>query len=146
MDKSGKKKVMVFGTFDIFHPGHRSFLRQARKFGDYLIVVVARDKTVKVFKKQDTKNKEQARMRMIQKSALADEVVLGGLGDKYAIIKKHKPDVICLGYDQKFFIEELEEKLREFELDKTEIFRLKAYKSEIYKSSKLKNKLFLVDI
>jgi len=129
---------MVFGTFDIFHPGHRSFLNQAKKYGNYLIVVVARDKTVKVFKKQDTKNKEKVRTKMIQESALADEVILGSLGDKYAIIKKRKPNVICLGYDQEFFIENLKSKLKEFGLIKTEIIRLKSYKPEIYKSSKLR--------
>jgi len=35
---------------------------------------------------------------------LADRVVLGNLKNKYAIIKKFKPDIICLGYDQKYFI------------------------------------------
>jgi len=75
---------------------------------------------------------------MIQESALADEVILGSLGDKYAIIKKRKPNVICLGYDQEFFIENLKSKLKEFGLIKTEIIRLKSYKPEIYKSSKLR--------
>lgn len=136
-----KKKVMVFGTFDIFHLGHRSFLRQAKENGDYLTVVVARDKTVKSVKKQDTKNKEQARLENVQKSMLADEVVLGSLGDKYEVIKKYKPDVICLGYDQKFFIKNLKSKLMDFGLVETEVVRLKSYKPEIYKSSKLRNDL-----
>lgn len=45
MRKLSKKfnRVMVFGVFDGLHPGHRAFLRQARKKGDKLIVVVARD-------------------------------------------------------------------------------------------------------
>lgn len=132
------KKVMTFGTFDIFHAGHRSFLKQARKFGDYLIVVVARDKTVAKYKKQDTRNKEQIRLRKIKNSKLADKVILGGLRDKYRVIKKHKPDIICLGYDQKFFVQGLKNKLKSFKL-KTKIIRLKPYKPEIYKSSKLKS-------
>ena len=45
-----KIKIMTFGTFDIFHLGHKSFLKQAREFGNYLIVVIARDKTVKNIK------------------------------------------------------------------------------------------------
>ncbi|MCK9379008.1 MAG: adenylyltransferase/cytidyltransferase family protein [Candidatus Moranbacteria bacterium] len=138
MDKSGKKKVMVFGTFDIFHPGHRSFLRQARKYGEYLVVVVARDKTVEVVKKKKTTDDEQERANVIRKSGLVEEVVLGSLGDKYEVIEKHRPDVICLGYDQKFFIEKLKEKLEEFELNKTEIIRLDPYYPEKYKSSKLR--------
>ncbi len=136
-----KSKVMVFGTFDIFHLGHRNFLRQARNYGDYLIVVIARDATVLKVKNKNPKNNEQERLREVQESALADEVILGSLGDKYEIIKKRKPDVICLGYDQKFFIEDLEYELKAFGLAETEVIRLKSYKPEIYKSSKLKNNI-----
>jgi cytidyltransferase-like protein len=137
-NNSKKTKVMVFGTFDIFHLGHRSFLKQAKENGDYLTVVVARDKTVKSVKKQDAKNKEQTRLENVQKSMLADEVVLGSLGDKYEVIKKYKPDVICLGYDQKFFIKELRDKLEEFGLNNTKVVRLDSYEPEKYKSSKLR--------
>ena len=45
------KKVMVFGTFDGLHEGHLDFFRQAREYGDYLIVAVARDVNVKKIKK-----------------------------------------------------------------------------------------------
>lgn len=132
--------VMVFGTFDIFHPGHRSFLRQAKKCGNYLIVVVARDKTVEQVKKHTTINNEKKRKETIRESGLVDEVILGSLKDKYAVIKKHKPNVICLGYDQKFFIDKLEEKIAEFGLKKTKIFKLKPFKPEMYKSSKLRKR------
>jgi FAD synthetase len=131
------KKIMVFGTFDIFHPGHRSFLRQAKKLGDYLIVVVARDKTVGITKKQEPKNKEATRVKIIKDSRLADKVILGGLGNKYAVIKKHRPDIICLGYDQKYFVKGLKKKLDNFGL-KNNIIRLKPYKPGRYKSSRLK--------
>ncbi len=132
------KKVMVFGTFDIFHPGHRSFLRQAKKLGDYLIVVVARDKTVETTKKQKPLNKEAARVKIIKNSRLADEVILGSLTDKYAVIKKYRPDIICLGYDQKHFIGGLKKKPDSFGL-KSNIVRLKPYAPGRYKSSKLKH-------
>ena len=130
------KKVMVFGTFDIFHPGHKNFLRQAKKRGDYLTAVIARDKTVLKVKKSLPRNNENSRLSAIKKSSFADEAVLGNLGDKYKIIKKNKPDVICLGYDQKFFINKLEEKLKEFKLGGTVIIKMKPYRPEIYKSSK----------
>ena len=129
---------MVFGTFDIFHKGHENFLKQAKKLGDHLIVVVARDRTVLDVKKQDTKNKEQKRVGILRDSKLADEIVLGNLKDKYAVIKKYKPDVVALGYDQEFFVDKLEEKLKEFGLDKTRIIRLKSHYPEKYKSSKLR--------
>ena len=132
-------KIMAFGTFDIFHEGHKNFLKQAREFGDYLIVVVARDETVEKVKKRLPQNDENSRLEIIRKSGLADEAVLGSLGNKYKAIEKYKPDVICLGYDQKVFTENLREKLKELNLDETKIVRLKSYHPEKYKSSKLRN-------
>ena len=133
-----KTKVMAFGTFDIFHQGHKNFLQQARQHGDYLIVVVARDKTVANVKAKLPQNNEQARLQTIVKTGLADRVVLGNVGDKYKVIAKFKPEVICLGYDQDAFTENLPEKLREFGLAKTKAVRLKPYKQKKYKSSKFK--------
>ena len=130
------KKVMTFGTFDIFHPGHASYLAQAKKLGECLIVVVARDENVARYKKQDTRNKEKARLRVVTSSGLADSVELGSLRNQYAVIEKFRPDVIALVYDQKVDMRELKSKLQEFSLE-TKIVRLKAYKPEVYKSSKL---------
>jgi FAD synthetase len=135
--KNKVKKVIVFGTFDIFHDGHRNFLEQAKKYGDFLQVVVARDATVLKVKKYASRYSEQERLDVIKKSALADEVVLGSLNDKYAVIRNYKPDIICLGYDQKFFINDLRKRLDEAGLSKTKIVKLKSYNPEIYKSSKL---------
>jgi len=131
--------VLVFGTFDIFHLGHVSFLEQARFHGDYLSVVVARDETVLKIKGELPRNNEEERLEKIKNSLLVDNLFLGNLGDKYEIIQKIKPDIICLGYDQEFFIEQLHDKLNEFDLVDTKIIRLKPYLEDIYKSSKLKN-------
>jgi FAD synthetase len=133
------KKVMIFGTFDIFHEGHKNFFRQAREYGNYLVVVVAKDENVLKVKNKLPRNDEKERLKKIKESELADEVVLGDLVDKYKIIKKHKPKAICLGYDQKVSVSELKKKLAEFGLGKTEIIRLKSFHPEIYKSSKLEN-------
>ena len=135
--KNKVKKVIVFGTFDIFHNGHKNFLKQAKKHGDFLRVVVARDATVLKIKKYVPKHSEQERMDVIRKSALVNEVVLGGLNDKYEVIHDYKPDIICLGYDQKFFVKNLRKKLDESGLIKAKIFKMKPYNPEIYKSSKL---------
>lgn len=131
---------MAFGTFDIFHKGHKNFLEQVWKYGDYLIVVVARDKNVKKIKGEFSQNSERKRLVEIKKSKLVNEAVLGNLMDKYKIIKKYKPNIICLGYDQKITIKQLKEKLQEFNLLNTKIVRLKAYKPNKYKSSKFLKK------
>ncbi len=134
---------MVFGTFDVFHKGHKNFLRQACRLGNFLIAVVARDETVAKVKKHTTKNSERKRMLVLKKNGLADKVVLGSLGDKYVVIEKYKPDVIALGYDQNIFVSELKKKLKEFGLDKTRLVRLKSYYPKKYKSSLFKINLFL---
>ena len=135
------KKVIVFVTFYIFHDGHKNFFMQAKKYGDFLRVVVARDATVLKVKKYVPKHSEKERMDIIEKSALANEVVLGSLDDKYEVVRDYKPDIICLGYDQKFFVKDLKNKLRDFRLDKADIIRLKSYYPEKYKTSLLKKKL-----
>lgn len=127
------ERVLVFGTFDILHRGHKNFFEQARKHGNYLIAVVARDKTVLNVKGRLPDNDETKRVERLRGSGLVDEVVLGGLGDKHEIIKKLKTDVICLGYDQKNFTDNLSDL-------GVKVMRMKSYRPEIYKSSKIRLK------
>ncbi len=137
------KKIIVFGTFDIFHPGHQDFFRQAKKFGDFLVVVVARDKNVRNIKGRYPKNSEGKRLDIIRKCKLVDRAVLGNENKttkknyKYKILSEEKPDVICLGYDQRVNEKELQKKLKEYRMDKVKVVRLKPYKENVYKSSLL---------
>lgn len=131
------KKVMVFGTFDGLHPGHLNFLKQARKYGDYLVAVIARDETVKELKKRAPELNEKKRLQAVRKSGLVNEAKLGNLANPYLVIGKTKPDVICLGYDQRFFVQKLPGEIKKLGL-KTKIFRLKPFNPEIYHTSKLK--------
>lgn len=133
--------VLVFGTFDLFHPGHEFFLREAKKHGDTLEVVVARDKTVGEVKGKRPVEDETRRLAKIQSLDYVDEVILGSLGDKYQIIKAINPDIIVLGYDQKFFTENLEAELKKRKL-KTKVIRLKeSLMPEKFKSSKIRIKV-----
>jgi FAD synthetase len=131
------KKVMVFGTFDILHKGHLNFFKQAKRYGNYLIAVIARDKTVKKIKGKKPKNYEMFRLLNIALTKDVKVAVLGNLKDPYKIIQEYKPKVICLGYDQYSYTEKLEEELKKRRL-KIKIVRLKPYKKHIYKSSKIK--------
>jgi len=131
------KKVLVFGTFDGLHEGHKDFFRQAKEYGDYLVVVVGRDSTVLSVKKKLPKQNENERLDAVQKAPHVDYARLGNEGiSKYEILKEIKPDIICLGYDQTYFVEKLTDKIKEFGLN-IKIHRLAPYKPEIYKSSLL---------
>ena len=128
------QRVMAFGTFDHFHAGHEYYLTQAKKLGDELIVVIARDETVKAIKGHLPDHKEKIRKKNVEASGIANEVVLGDKTDKYKVVKKYNPAVIALGYDQYAFTY----KLQKFFIDNkmnTKIVRLLAYKPEVYKSS-----------
>ena len=124
---------MAFGTFDKIHPGHIFCLTEAKKLGDYLMVVVGRSITVAELKKHHPQTSEQERLAGVKKLGIADEVLLGSLEDKYSIINKEKPDIIALGYDQTFFTEQLKDHIP----SATRIIRLPALKPDVYKSSKL---------
>lgn len=125
------KTAMCFGTFDKLHPGHLSYLGQARKHGDCLLVVVGRDKNVFRVKGKPPREGEKTRLKNIKKIKFVDWAILGQLRNKYAVIKKYKPDVICLGYDQQVDLTELKK------VFKGKIVKLKSYKEHIFKSSKL---------
>lgn len=129
--------VMAFGTFDVFHAGHEDFLNQAKQLGDLLIVVVARDITVKNVKGDYPEQHERLRAKVIKEMGIADKVLLGYTDDKYKVIKKYKPDIIALGYDQFVFTYKLHKILIDEKMD-TEIIRLNPYKPQVYKSSLIK--------
>jgi len=133
------KKVMVFGTFDGVHPGHENFFEQAKERGDYLIAVVARDKTVEKVKGQKPEYSEVERRTMVAANPNVDLAVLGKYRDKFEIICEHEPDILCLGYDQNSFVENIDVELKKRGLT-PQIIRLEAYRPDVYKSSLLKKK------
>jgi len=142
--KEKQKKIMVFGTFDGLHQGHLNFFKQARKLAlkPFLIVSVARDKNVKIIKKNFPIFKEKKRITLVKKSNLVDQVVLAGLNNHLPHILKIRPDIIALGYDQKNYVRNLKKDLQNKGLI-VKIIRLKDYKKNIYKNHLLKRKRFI---
>lgn len=133
------RKVIVFGTFDKIHKGHFSFLRQAKRLGDQLIAVVARDKYVKEAKGVLPINNEKLRVKNLRNLNLATKVILGSSTyNFYQTLRTYKPDIIALGYDQKPRIWTLRKNLKKHRIQNTAVVRLKPYKANVYKSSKLK--------
>lgn len=130
---------MCFGTFDILHLGHLYYFEQARKYGDYLIIVIARDKTKQKQKKRIIFS-ERERLRMAQSLKIVDEAVLGNVDDHLKIVLEKKPAVLCLGYDQKVSEKWLKQKLAENNFY-PKIMRIKAYQPRRHKSGKIKKNL-----
>lgn len=95
------KKVMVFGVFDGFHDGHRELFKQAKVFGDYLIVVVAQDKIVEQLKGRRPRMNLAQRCELLRAEPAVSEFVAGDSEHGvWEVVKKLKPDIIALGYDQ----------------------------------------------
>ena len=133
--------MIAFGTFDPLHAGHRDFFRQAKDLADYLIVVVARDSSVRVNKERESWQDEETRVGCIEGLDEADEVLLGKewpLNDKYSLLSELEFDVLVLGYDQKPSNEAVVEELKKRGKSGVEVVRLKAYKPEKYKSGKMR--------
>jgi FAD synthetase len=105
-------RVLATGTFDILHPGHLLYLEEAKKLGDELFVIVARDATVKKYKRSPIIPEEQ-RLRMVAALKVVDKAMLGSEWDMYEPLYSIRPDIIALGYDQGFNEEALEKELRE---------------------------------
>ncbi len=105
-------KVLVLGTFDGVHDGHRAMLKQAKTLGSYLTAVVAADLVVAILKAQKPHHTSAQRITLVRQEKIADEVVLGDseIGS-WQIVKKYKPQIIALGYDQDDLRSSLEEYL-----------------------------------
>jgi len=108
--------VLTGGAYDIIHVGHLATLNEAKRHGDVLIVVIARNETVKKNKGREPINDENVRVYIANNLRPVDLAVLGDGDDPYKVVKQVMPDVIALGYDQKYDQEEMMGKLRQMGL------------------------------
>ncbi|MDH7506764.1 MAG: FAD synthase [Candidatus Thermoplasmatota archaeon] len=119
-------KVMATGAFDILHMGHIYYLKEAKKLGDTLVVVVATDSTVRKLKHEPI-NPEKVRLKIIKELKVVDEAYLGHEDDIYEIVKEIKPDIIALGYDQIHNEEEIKKQLKKRKIN-AKVVRLSEFK------------------
>jgi FAD synthetase len=129
------KRVLVFGTFDVLHPGHIYFLRQAKRKGDWLIASVARDEYVRQTKRREPVHLQGERIEKLLETGLVDEAHLSDedVGN-YGVVSRAKPNVVCFGHDQSSLRSNFEGWLEERELSiATHV--VSAFHPERYKSS-----------
>jgi len=115
-------RVMASGVFDLIHPGHIYYLKQAKAMGDHLTVVVASDKTVRK-NKHEPVTPEAMRAMIVESLKPVDEAIVGGEGDMLDTVAKVRPDIIVLGYDQTFNEADLKAKLKAKGFGEIEVVR-----------------------
>jgi D-beta-D-heptose 7-phosphate kinase/D-beta-D-heptose 1-phosphate adenosyltransferase len=97
----GRVVVFTNGVFDILHPGHIRYLRDARALGDLLIVGMNSDRSVKALNKAPDRpiNAEHERAEVLAALASVDAVVIFDEDTPHEIISAIQPDILVKGAD-----------------------------------------------
>ena len=139
--KNNLKLVLLGGVFDIIHLGHINTLKDAKKLGDILLVVIASDENVIASKGRAPLNSQANRAELLSNLDTVD-IVHNGDPDpsKFLdVVIQFQVDVIALGYDQFEMEDKLYELLNKRELKNIEIIKLKTSIPNEKSSLKLKN-------
>jgi cytidyltransferase-like protein len=126
--EKGRSKIRVVltgGAYDLIHQGHLITLEEAASLGDFLLVVVARDTTIRKRKREPIHN-EVARKSLLNSLKIVDAAILGDPDDHMKVVQRILPSVIAIGMDQHHIEEELMQKLSKLGIAEIEIIRLKA--------------------
>ena len=94
------KKVITYGTFDLFHQGHYNLLKRAKELGDYLIVGVTTEHFDESRGKVNVVDSVLERVENVRKTGFADEIILEDhIGQKIEDIQKYQIDIFTVGSD-----------------------------------------------
>ncbi len=98
----GKKIVFTNGCFDILHPGHARYLYAARELGDYLVVAVNSDSSIRAIKgdKRPVLSQDE-RTELLAALGCVDGVVIFDEQDPLKVIEYLMPDILVKGGDWK---------------------------------------------
>lgn len=94
------KKVITYGTFDLFHQGHYNLLKRAKELGDYLIVGVTTEHFDEARGKVNVIDSTLDRVENVRKTGLADEIIIEDhVGQKIEDIQRYGIDTFTVGSD-----------------------------------------------
>ena len=100
MKAKGKKIVFTNGCFDILHPGHTRYLWAARSLGDYLVVAVNSDRSVREIKgKGRPVMPQEHRTEVLAALSFVDGVVVFDQDNPLEVIRCLVPDILVKGGD-----------------------------------------------
>lgn len=115
------KKVITYGTYDLFHQGHYNLLKRAKALGDYLIVGVTTDSFDLERGKMSTCNNVMERIEAVKATGLADQIIIEEYkGQKIDDIQKYGVDVFAIGSDWIGYFDYLKEFCEVVYLPRTE--------------------------
>lgn len=115
------RKVITYGTYDLFHQGHYNLLKRAKDLGDYLIVGVTTDNFDLERGKMNTCNNVMERIEAVKATGLADQIVIEEYkGQKIDDILKYDVDVFAIGSDWAGYFDYLKEFCEVVYLPRTE--------------------------
>ena len=139
------KTVLTSGAFDLIHYGHIRLLEEAKRLGGpgaRLVVIVARDETIRRLKGHSPVIPEDQRRALVEALRVVDEALLGYRDlDMTTVLDRVKPDVIAVGYDQDG-IEAMAKKAIEERGLKIEVKRISRFaQDDLDSSSKIKRKI-----
>ena len=139
------KTVLTSGAFDLIHYGHIRLLEEAKRLGGSgarLVVIVARDETIRKLKGHPPVIPEDQRRAVIEALKVVDEALLGYPDlDMAAVLDRVQPDVIAVGYDQDG-IEAMAKKAIEERGLEIEVKRISRFaQDDLDSSSKIKRKI-----
>lgn len=131
-----RKTVLVFGVFDLLHPGHVAFLHAAARHGAVTAVVTPDAKVLRE-KGMLPAFAERERLAMVAALAGVEKAVLGDRGARWTVVERLAPDVICVGHDQDArhpkFLAQISRLAK-----RPAIVRIAGYRTRKYSSTRLK--------
>ena len=114
------KKVITYGTYDLFHYGHQRLLERAKSLGDYLIVGVTADGFDRARGKINVQQSLMERMEAVKATGIADEVIVEEYeGQKIDDIMRYGVDIFAIGSDWKGYFDYLSEYCQVVYLERT---------------------------
>ncbi len=114
------KKVITYGTYDLFHYGHQRLLERSKALGDYLIVGVTADDFDKARGKINVQQSLMERMDAVRATGLADEIIVEEYeGQKIDDILRFGVDIFAIGSDWQGKFDYLKEYCKVVYLERT---------------------------